>query len=135
MRGRIIPGRAVGERPELPRTGWRMGDAVTSDRWWDWRFDRARDARDSTGQLQGNGERLPRRDRDDRALRVGPARGRRDAGRGRWRQGRATGRAIADRRHPRAGWLLRDNGRLPTDHGGSAVDRRSARSPVVPQPG
>src|ERR1700729_2580229 len=60
----------------------------------------------------GNGARLPRRYRDDRALRVGSARGRRDAGRGRWRQGRAPGRAIADRRHPRAGWLLRAKGRF-----------------------
>ena len=34
--------------------------------------------------------------------------------------------AFADRRHPRAGWLLRDDGRLPAGHGGSAVDRRSA---------
>ena len=35
----------------------------------------------------------------------------------------------------RAGWLLRDDGRLPADHGGSAVDRRSARSAVAPEPG
>ena len=60
---------------------------------------------------------------------------RRDAGRGRRRQGRAPGGAVADRRHPRAGWLLRDDGRLPADHGGSAVDRRSARSAVAPEAG
>ena len=47
-----------------------------------------------------------------------------DAGRGRWRQGRAPRGAFADRRRPRAGWLLRDDGRLPADHGGRAVDRR-----------
>ena len=66
---------------------------------------------------------------------LGLRRGRRDAGRGRRRQGRAPGRAVADRRHPRAGRLLRDDGRLPADHGGSAVDRRSARSAVAPEPG
>ena len=32
-------------------------------------------------------------------------------------------------------WLLRDDGRLPADHGGSAVDRRSARSAVAPEAG
>ena len=53
----------------------------------------------------------------------------------RWRQGRAPGGAFADRRHPRAGWLLRDDGRLPADHGGRAVDRRTARSAVAPEPG
>src|SRR6266567_2814815 len=42
--------------------------------------------------------------------------------------------AVADRRRPRAGWLLRDDGRLPADHGGRAVDRRSARSAVAPEP-
>ena len=57
---------------------------------------------------------------------------RRDAGRGRRRQGRAPGRAFADRRHPRAGRLLRDDGRVPADHGGGAVDRRTARSAVAP---
>ena len=68
-------------------------------------------------------------------LRVGFPRDRRDAGRGRRRQGRAPGGALADRRHPRAAWLLRDDGRLPADHGGGAVDRRSARSAVAPEPG
>src|SRR5437870_6046828 len=66
-------------------------------------------------------------------LRVGFPGDRPDAGRGRWRQGRAPGRAFADRRPPRAGWLLRDDRRLPADHGGSAVDRRSARSAVAPE--
>ena len=69
------------------------------------------------------------------ALRVGFRGDRPDAGRGRRRQGRAPGGAFADRRHPRAGWLLRDDGRLPADHGGSAVDRRSARSAVAPEAG
>ena len=58
----------------------------------------------------------------------------RDAGRGRWRQGREPGGAFANRGHPRAGWLLRDDGRLPADHGGSAVYRpsdQSARSAVA----
>src|SRR4029450_8645237 len=64
----------------------------------------------------------------DGRLRVGVPGGGPDAGGGRWRQGRAAGGAFADRRHPRAGWLLRDDGRLPTDHRGSAVDRRSVRS-------
>src|SRR5919112_2673816 len=58
-----------------------------------------------------------------------------DAGRGRWRQGRAPGEAFADRRPPRAGWLLRDDGRLPADHGASTVDPRSAGSAVAPEPG
>ena len=70
-----------------------------------------------------------------RPLRVGSSRDRRDAGRGRRRQGRAPGGAFADRRHPRAAWLLRDDGRLPADHGGSAIDRRSARSAVAPERG
>ena len=43
--------------------------------------------------------------------------------------------AFADRRHPRAGWLLCDDGRLPADHGGGAVDRRPARSAVASEPG
>src|SRR5438093_8188755 len=71
----------------------------------------------------------------DGLLRVGFPGDRPDAGRGRWRQGRAPGGAFADRRPPRAGWLLRDDGRLPADHGGSAVDRRSARSAVAPAAG
>src|SRR4029450_10301373 len=71
----------------------------------------------------------------DGLLRVGFPGDGPDAGRGRWWQGRAPGGAVADRRHPRAGWLLRDDGRLPADHGGSAVDRRSARSAVGPEPG
>ena len=57
------------------------------------------------------------------------------AGRGGWRQGRALGGAFADRRPPRAGWLLRDDRRLRADHGGSAVDGRSARSAVAPEAG
>src|SRR5918992_3923109 len=71
----------------------------------------------------------------DGLLRVGFPGDRPDAGRGRWRQGRAPGRAFADRGHPRAGWLLRDDGRLPADPGGSAVARRSARSAVAPEAG
>jgi hypothetical protein len=36
--------------------------------------------------------------------------------------------AFADRRHSRAGWLLRDDGRLKADHGGSAsIDERLDR--------
>ena len=50
-------------------------------------------------------------------------------------KGAHSGGAFADRRRPRAGWLLRDDGRLPADHGGSAVDRRSARSAVAPGAG
>ena len=73
------------------------------------------------------------RERTYGPLRVGVPGDRPDAGRGRRRQGRAPGGAFADRRHPRAGRLLRDDGRLPADHGGSAVDRRSARSAVAPE--
>src|SRR5918998_5475721 len=73
------------------------------------------------------------RERAGGLLRVGFPGDRPDAGRGRWRQGRAPGGAFADRRPPRAGWLLRDDGRLSADHGGSAVDRRSARSAVAPE--
>ncbi len=73
------------------------------------------------------------RDLPDRLLRAGSRRDRPNAGRGRRRQGRAPGRAVADRRYPRAGWLLRDDGRVPADHRGSAVDRRSARSAVAPE--
>src|ERR1700674_61427 len=57
-----------------------------------------------------------------------------DAGRGRWRQGRAIRGAFADRRHPRTGWLLCDDGCLPADHGGRVVDRRPARSAVASSP-
>ena len=46
----------------------------------------------------------------------------------RWRQGGAFRGALADRRHPGAAGLLRDDGRLPADPGADAVDRRSARS-------
>ena len=35
----------------------------------------------------------------------------------------------------RAGRLLRDHGCLPSDHGGRAVDRRTARSTVASEPG
>ncbi len=72
--------------------------------------------------------------RNDGQLRAGFAGDRPDAGRVRRRQGRAPRRAFVDRRHPRAGRLLRDGGRLPADHGGSAVDRRSVRSAVTPEP-
>ena len=58
-----------------------------------------------------------------------------DAGRGRRRQGRAPGRALAGRRRPRTGWLLCDDGRLPAVHGRSAVDRRAARSAVAVEAG
>ena len=84
---------------------------------------------------QCNGARPPWRYRDDRALRAGSRRDRQGAGRARRRQGRAPGGAFADRRHSRAGWLLRDDGRLPADHDNSALDRRSARSAVAPRPG
>ena len=99
---------------------------------------RRREQRDGHGGACGGGRR--RRSEGDRhlparPLRVGLSRDRRDAGRGRRRQGRAPGGALADRRHPRAAWLLRDDGRLPADRGGSAVDRRSARSAVAPEPG
>src|SRR5919107_4454648 len=57
----------------------------------------------------------------DGLLRVGFPGDQPDAGPGRWRQGRAPGGAFADRRPPRAGWLLRDDGRLPADHGGIAI--------------
>src|SRR5439155_1001876 len=75
------------------------------------------------------------RERADGLLRVGFPGDRPDAGRGRRRQGREPGGAFADRRPPRAGWLLRDDGRLQANHGGSAVDRRSARSAVAPEAG
>ena len=84
---------------------------------------------------QCNGARPPWRYRDDRELRAGSRRDRQDAGRARWRQRRAPGGAFADRRHSRAGWLLRDHGRLPANHDHSASDRRSARSAVAPAPG
>src|SRR5438067_12032944 len=71
----------------------------------------------------------------DGQLRAGFPRDRPDADRNRWRQGRVLRRAFADRRHSRAGWLLRDDGCLPADHGGSAVHRRTARSAVAPEPG
>jgi hypothetical protein len=32
-------------------------------------------------------------------------------------KGAHLGGACADRRRPRAGWLLRDDGRIPADHG------------------
>ena len=55
-------------------------------------------------------------------VRAGLLRGDRpDAGRGRRRQGCAPGGAVADRRRPRAAWLLRDDGRVP---GGSWRKRR-----------
>ena len=71
----------------------------------------------------------------DGLLRIGFPGDRPDAGRGRRRQGRAPGGAVADRRRPRAGGLLRDDGRLPADHGGSAVARRAARSTGGPSAG
>ena len=51
------------------------------------------------------------------------------------RKGAHLGELSRIERHPCAGRLLRDDGRLPADHGGSAVDRRSARSAVAPEPG
>ena len=73
--------------------------------------------------------------RADGTIRVGSRGDRPGAGRARRRQGRGPGRAVPDRGHPRAGRLLRDHGRLPAGHGGSAVDRRSARSAVAPGAG
>ena len=90
------------------------------------------------GATDSRDERGPRGSRErwtDGQLRAGFPGDRPDAGRGRWRQGRAPRGAFADRRRPRAGWLLRDDGRLPADHGGRAVDRRTARSAVAPEPG
>src|SRR6266568_2897934 len=75
------------------------------------------------------------REEADGLLRVGFPGDRPDARRCRWRQGRASGGAFADRRPPRAGWLLRDDGCLRADHGGSAVDRRSAVAPEAGRPG
>jgi len=75
------------------------------------------------------------RHRPARRLRGEPSRRRRDAGRGRRRQGRAPGRALANRRHLHAAGLCRDDGRLPPDHGGSAIDRGSARAAVAPERG
>src|SRR5579884_848809 len=71
----------------------------------------------------------------DGPLRVGLRGDRPDAGRSRRRQGREPGRALADRGRARAGWLLRDDRRLPADRGGGAVARRSARSAVAPEAG
>ena len=80
------------------------------------------------------------RQRDANGIRVRQVRAefrgdRSDAGRGRRRQGREPGGAVADRRHRRAGWLLCDDGCVPDDHGASAVDRRSTRPAVAPEPG
>ena len=82
-----------------------------------------------------HGARPPWRYRDDRALCAGSRGDRQDPGRARWRQGRAARGAFADRRHPRAGRLLRNDGCLPADPVSSALDRRSARSAVAPGPG
>ena len=70
--------------------------------------------------------------RADGLLRVGFPGDRRDSGCGRWWKGGAPGGAFADRGHPCAGRLLRDDGRLPADPGGGAVDRRPARPAVAP---
>ncbi len=96
---------------------------------------RRREQRDGHGRACGGGR--WRRSEGDRHLPagVGSSRDRRDAGRGRWRQGRAPGGAFANRRRPCAAWLLRDDGRVPADHRGSAIDRRSARSAVTPERG
>ena len=47
-------------------------------------------------------------------------------------QGREPRGALADRGHPRAAWLLRDDGRVPADRVGCRADRRTARSAVAP---
>lgn len=62
-----------------------------------------------------------------RAVRVGSERGRWGAGRGRRRQGRASGHAVADRGRPGAGRVLRHDGRLPARRGLGTCGRRTAR--------
>ena len=60
--------------------------------------------------------------RGERAVRVGPSRGRRDPRRARRRQGRAPGCAVADRGRRGAARLLRDDGRVPDDRGPPSLD-------------
>ena len=51
------------------------------------------------------------------------------------RQGGEPRGALAHRRHPRTAWLLCDDGCVPANHGGSAVNRLPVGSAVAPEPG